>query len=722
MSSIPEFDEKQLAAARATAWHQNAEPILTLDAARTWVTERGIVLFAPRPSQLPVPAPSLVEATLGAANPAPTAAQTDIARGLVSRMVADGVAIPLNLLGIPGDIPDFVVSAQVFSYIFTLRGDKAWKLPPQTSGAIAVSPLGLHIYEVLAEKGALTAAELANELGREVTETAILRSLTELWSQLRVLPLLQAGTGVTLWELTTRRFTKAIKAGANAGQPKALSALTSLYLAQVFAATEDEIQTFLSPLTARSRVREVVNALVGARQLETVTVEGKTLLHIPGALPAFAPNAAEVTEDGEEVAAPIEKPKKIGTGRISSFTSEKKVVGELRGKPVRAFAAGAKPAGRPSKYAPRLDGKSDPERRPFKKDGGFGAKPTTRKPAGKPAFDKPWEEEKKPRAAAVKDGFTKFRRPEPEDRKPLGPREQAGLPEERRTPSNKSVDRATKSFERKPYAAKTFGDKPAFAAKRPYTPRSTEDGERPTFKPRSYEKREGGNKPYASKPAFGSKPSFGSKPAFGSKPNFGARKPYAARNPEGVERPAAKRPYTPRTEGSATPYAAKRPYTPRTSEDGERPAYKPRTFDGAAKPSFGAKRPYTRATDGEAKPFTKRPFNGGKSEGTGRPFVKREAPKRLPKARFTDADAAAMPPVERTLAKRPHKPRAADHDKRPFNKDPWVPPTDSGEGKRPFKSKGSFGRSGAGPRKTFGKKPGGFGAGASRPSSRKKPV
>ena len=178
----------------------------------------------------------------------------------VARLVADGSIVPLNLLAVPGDVPDFVVSAQVFSYVFTLRGDKGWKLPPATSGAISVSPLGLHIYEVLAAaeggRGAMTAAELASELGREVTETAILRALSELWSQLRVLPLLDQGGGATMWELTTRRFTKAIKAGANAGQPKALSALISLYLGQVFAATEEEIATFLSPLTARSRVRE----------------------------------------------------------------------------------------------------------------------------------------------------------------------------------------------------------------------------------------------------------------------------------------------------------------------------------------------------------------------------------------------------------------------------------------------------------------------------------
>ena len=99
----------------------------------------------------------------------------------------------------------------------------------------------------------------------------------------------------------------------------------SLYLAQVLAATEEEIETFLSPLTARSRVREVLHALTGARQLETVVVEGKTLLHIPGALPVAAAAEGEAAVEGEEPAAVVEKPKKIGTGRIKSFASEGKV-------------------------------------------------------------------------------------------------------------------------------------------------------------------------------------------------------------------------------------------------------------------------------------------------------------------------------------------------------------------------------------------------------------
>ena len=266
LSSTPEFNGEQLAAARSERWHQSGDALLTLEAASEWVGELGLVLFAPRAHQLATPAPSLVEATLGRAVSAPTAAETEAARGLVARMTAEGSALPLNLLGSAGDVPDFVVSAQAFSYVFTLRGDKNWKQPPGTSGTGQVSPLALKVYEALVAGNALTARELVSELGREVTESAIVRSLGELWMQLRVIPLLQqdgAGTkdSGTMWELTTRRFTKLIKAGANAGQPTALSAAISLYLAQVYAATEEEVETFLSPLTARSKVRDVLHGL-----------------------------------------------------------------------------------------------------------------------------------------------------------------------------------------------------------------------------------------------------------------------------------------------------------------------------------------------------------------------------------------------------------------------------------------------------------------------------
>lgn len=334
---------EQLAAARLSHWHQSGEALLTFENLRSWINVAGLVLFTPRAGQLPAPAPSLVESVLGTANAEPGLAEMEQAKSLLARLVAEGIAVPLNLLGTPGAAgsatPDFVATAAVFSYIFTLRGDKAWKQPPATSGAVKVSPLAAATHEVLAKSGPLSAYDLTTQLGKEVTESAVLRALNELWAHLRVIPVGQPDGAATLWELTSARFTKHIKAGANAGQPSALSALISLYLGSAMLATEEEIETFLSPLAARSRIRDVIHALLGARELETLVVEGRTLLHVSGSLPAFAsPEADEgdvhakpvqtiAVEAGGQMQATdaprikkfVAKPRKLGTGFPSDY-------------------------------------------------------------------------------------------------------------------------------------------------------------------------------------------------------------------------------------------------------------------------------------------------------------------------------------------------------------------------------------------------------------------
>ena len=151
---IPTTD--QLSVARLAQWHQNGEALLTFENLRSWINVAGLVLFTPRPSQLPAPAPSLVEGVFGAPTPEPALADTEQARTLLARLISEGIAVPLNLLGTPGETPDFVVSAPVFSYIFTLRGDKAWKQPPATSGAVKVSPLAAATHEVLTKHAALS--------------------------------------------------------------------------------------------------------------------------------------------------------------------------------------------------------------------------------------------------------------------------------------------------------------------------------------------------------------------------------------------------------------------------------------------------------------------------------------------------------------------------------------------------------------------------------------
>lgn len=410
MSTPSSSTADRLAAARLAHWHQNAQPILTLNMLRDWLNASGLVLFSPRAHQLAAPAPSFVETILGEATAAPTLAQTEEPRNLLARLIADSGAVPLSLLGSPGgagtEVPDFIVSPLAFPYIFTLRGDKNWKRAPEVSGANKVSPLALAAYNLLAERIAMTASDLAAALGKEVTQTAVLRALTDLWQHLRVFPVPQPNGGPALWELTATRFTKQIKTGANAGQPTALSALISLYLAQAMAATEEEIEAFLSPLAARSRIREVIHALLAARQLATIVIDGKTLLHVAGELPAFLAEAESVTETVQP-AEPVAEPETVAPESDDDSRIKKFVPRQRTGRPpFQKEARGGsfdKPweeerAARPAARKPTT-ARDEEERRPFKKRPDFereGRQPSfDRKPRfdreGKPGFhrDKP---------------------------------------------------------------------------------------------------------------------------------------------------------------------------------------------------------------------------------------------------------------------------------------------------------------------------------------------
>ena len=469
----------------------------------------------------------------------------------MARLVEDGSAVPLNLLGSTTGEPDFVVSANAFSFVYTLRGDKNWKAEPATTGAMRVSPLGVKVYEILKEKGALAPHEITSELGQGVTDSATLRALAELWAIQRVIPLPDADGAPAKWELMTGRFVRHMKAGANAGQPTALSALLSLYLSQTVAATSDEMEIFLSPLAARSRVREVVNGLSATRQLEPLVVEGKTLLHITGALPALPgddtaaePRFAQRSRyemddrraDMDERAARGENPREDRPSRPGAYPVRKpagaRTEGDRGGRPSfgggrPAFGRGPRPGGdrpgfsprpsfggdrpsaggRPSFGGDRPSFGGDRERRPFQRSGED--RPRPEQGRDRPSFARPWDEERSARPA-----------------RPFTPREGGDRPF---TPRGDG--------ERRPFTPREGGDRKPFAPRgdRPFTPRS--DGERRPFTPR----------------------------------DGGDRKPFA---------PRGDRPFTPRSDGE------RRPFTPR--EGGDRKPLAPR-----------GERPFTPRGDGE---------------------------------------------------------------------------------------------------------------------------
>jgi hypothetical protein len=277
---------EQLEASRAERMRQNGHGATTQEDARTWLEETGLCLFLPRRQFSSSIAPSFVEAVAGRQNATPEPKHVQLAEELLVGLEIDDVAVRLNLLGQPGEHPDFVVASWVLPYVYALRGDRDWRRSPQLTGSRQVSQLAVQAYKHL-EAGDATIAELKHALGREVSETAVLRAITELWQQLRIIPVVAAPGAPAKWQLLRQRFQKAIAEGASTSQVTAISVLASIYLQAVIAASMEEVELFLAPLTARSKVREVLRGLVATRQVHTISLGHAPHFYVAGTLPEF---------------------------------------------------------------------------------------------------------------------------------------------------------------------------------------------------------------------------------------------------------------------------------------------------------------------------------------------------------------------------------------------------------------------------------------------------
>ncbi len=299
---------------------------------------------------------------------------------------------------------------------------------------------------------------------------------------------------------------------------------------------------------------------MSARQLETVAIEGRTVLHVNGELPEFlaASIAAPAPDETDAIAVATEGEDETegeAPGRIKKFVPKPRKVGT---------GYVTKPGARP--YSSESPSR---ERRPFTRE--------SNRP-DRPSFTKPWEEEKADRLAA--------------SRAPSIVRDENG----EATASSDNTQDAPRPFTRKPSFDRE-GKRPAF-------------GSRPAF----------GNKPaYGSKPAFGGKPRFG-----GDRPGFSSRPPFPREGESGDARPPRKtfskpgtfdrkregfagksfdrgdsrpprrdfgdsrpprRDFAPRPGGESDSRPPRREFTPRSDSDSRPPR---RTFGD--KPSFGGPR------------------------------------------------------------------------------------------------------------------------------------
>jgi len=277
---------EQLEAARAERMRQNGHGAITIEDVRTWIEETGLCIFLPRSAQAGFTAPTFVEAVAGQRTTEPTLELIATAESLLVRLEAEGVAVRLNLAGQPGDQPDYVVAGWVLPYIYALRGDRDWRRSPQLTGSRQVSQLAVQAAKQL-ESGNMNATQIRDALGREVTETAVLRALHELWKQLRIIPVVPEVGVPALWQPLRQRFQKAIAEGASTSQVTAISVLASIYLQAVIAASMEDVELFLSPLTSRSKIREVVRGLAATRQVHSTSMGHSPMFYVAGTLPEF---------------------------------------------------------------------------------------------------------------------------------------------------------------------------------------------------------------------------------------------------------------------------------------------------------------------------------------------------------------------------------------------------------------------------------------------------
>ena len=273
--------EADLQQQRAHNWRVNGSPIRTLEDARSFVENAGFCLMYPERS-LPL-LPSFIGAYAGSTANLPDAIhafadpRTQPATELMIRLLRERSAFEMNLL--PG--ADLIVSAALFPFFYALVGDRNPKAVPKVgSQGAAVSPLAATVFEALQSTGPLSKDGLREAVGRELSNAALDRALSELWSMLKITRVDYNEKEGAFWDVLYRWSPDVVKEGVNISAPEAISGLVSKYLETAVAVSQEDLEQFFSHLTSRSKVREAIHALLAARELSWTSIGAKTLIRL----------------------------------------------------------------------------------------------------------------------------------------------------------------------------------------------------------------------------------------------------------------------------------------------------------------------------------------------------------------------------------------------------------------------------------------------------------
>jgi len=285
--------EPELQQLRREKWRLDDKPVRTLDDARSFLESVGFCMMYPL--KQPVLAPTFIGAWAGSEEKLPTwqhafaDPRAQQASELMVRMLRERDAYEANTFD---ENNNFLVAASIFPYFYALVGERNPKQAPQSGPRSEYSNLACDAFEVVSREGPVSKQKMRESLGGSVSIAALDHALGELWSRLRITRVDYNPTDGSFWDVLYRWSPDAVRDGMNLSVGEALSALVSKYLGCVIAADQQELENFFGNFVPRSRVKESVNALSAAREVEYIRVGNRSLIQMTPvkAEPAIAMN------------------------------------------------------------------------------------------------------------------------------------------------------------------------------------------------------------------------------------------------------------------------------------------------------------------------------------------------------------------------------------------------------------------------------------------------
>jgi hypothetical protein len=273
--------DQELHQLRREKWHLNGQPIRTLEDARAFIESVGFCLMYPmRPQAL---APTFIGAWAGSDEKLPEWQQAFAdsrareATEIMVRLLRERAAYEANLFN---ENNGLLVAASIFPYFYALVGERNPRQSPKGGPRSEYSPLACDTYELIRSEGPISKQKMQEKLGGSISLAALDHALGELWSRLRITRVNYNSSEGSFWDVLFRWSPDAVREGIGLSVGEALSALLSKYLDCVVAAETQELESFFGNFVPRSRVREALNALLAARELDFVRVGNRTLIQI----------------------------------------------------------------------------------------------------------------------------------------------------------------------------------------------------------------------------------------------------------------------------------------------------------------------------------------------------------------------------------------------------------------------------------------------------------